>query len=647
MSLTVTEAAWLEKASQIRAFESVMVNEFGKGNVRGTFHTSYGQELTGVILAHFLDKEDFIFGNHRSHAIFLALSDEFEGLAAEVLGREGASSSGIGGSQHLNYGNFYSNGIQGGMCSLAVGAATGCKNIALALIGDGTLGEGAVYESLNLASVLKANTLFILEDNSIAQSTISEFQRGGKISARFEAFDIPYSRVESSNLKDLQEAISGAIRFVREGHGPFALHIKSYRLGAHSKGDDNRSRDEIEILMQQELLTKSLRTNSLLKSKHEIHLLQFRQMISEIKRRPMASATCQDFAELLVHQDEEFLSVSSPENMKMRELIYEGLHTALSFNDDILIIGEDIEYISEGTAKPYGGAFGITRDLSNLFPGRVINSPISEGAITGFAIGRALSSRPTIVEIMFGDFTTLIVDAIIQQASKIVSMYGKQIPLPMLLRTPSGGRRGYGPTHSQNFENFFFGAPNILIYSQNIFSSGRHYLELLKTKLPVMLFESKDLYSCEHFPPNLDFFDLIFSKNNNVLLTPKNRQTDVSILTYGYAANIVLEAAKSLVEEFEIFTNLIIPQIVSPLNLSFAYETLRGSKVVYLVEEGQGSAGLSGLLMQELERLNLNIDVKLISGKGIIGASMISESAALISAEKIVGNLATKHKMAL
>ena len=179
MSLEETEDDWFEKASQIRAFEKLMVDEFGKGNVRGTFHTSFGQELASVILAHFLDKDDFVFGNHRSHAIYLALSGDFDGLAAEVLGREGASSSGIGGSQHLNYGNFYSNGIQGGMCSLAVGAAAKCENLAVALIGDGTLGEGAVYESLNLASVLKSNTLFFLEDNSIAQSTISEFQRGG------------------------------------------------------------------------------------------------------------------------------------------------------------------------------------------------------------------------------------------------------------------------------------------------------------------------------------------------------------------------------------------------------------------------------------------------------------------------------------
>ncbi len=636
MSAQVSQEAWLKKASQIRAFEKLMVDEFGKGNVRGTFHTSFGQELISVILADLLDEGDFIFGNHRSHAIYLALSGDFEGLAAEVLGRDGASSLGIGGSQHLSYKNFYSNGIQGGMCSLAVGAAASNNSISIALIGDGTLGEGAVYESLNLASILKSSTLFIIEDNSIAQSTISQFQRGGEISTRFEAFGVPCVFVDSNDLQTSHKTILEAIEHVRNGLGPFAIHIRSYRLGAHSKGDDNRNPEEIGLLKEQEYLTEKLTNDSLLRDEHNKHLLQFDELISEIKKRSNVSTICQNYAESLVYGNVEFLSIAIAECKKIRDVIYDGLNATLSSNNEVIIIGEDIEYISKGTSKPYGGAFGVTQNLSELFPGQVVNSPISESAITGFGIGRALSGRPTIVEIMFGDFTTLTIDAIIQQASKIVSMYGKQILLPMMLRTPSGGRRGYGPTHSQNFENFFLGAPNIIVYSQNIFSSSKHYLELLDTNLPVMFFENKDLYSVEQFSSQVDYFEVKFSKNNNVILSSKYRQTRKCILTFGFATNLALVAANTLIQEFEIFTNLIIPQIVSPLNLDFAFDVLKSSEVVYLVEEGNGASGLSGLLLLELQRLNLKLEVKLISGRGIIGASKISEDAALISAEKIV-----------
>jgi deoxyxylulose-5-phosphate synthase len=104
-----------------------------------------------------------------------------------------------------------------------------------------------------------------------------------------------------------------------------------------------------------------------------------------------------------------------------------------------------------------------------------------------------------------------------------------------------------------------------------------------------------------------------------------------------------LGAAEILVKEFEIFANVMIPQVVSPLNLDFAFEVLKSSDIVYLVEEGIGATGLSGLLIQELNRLNLTLDLKLISGKGIVGASITSESAALISIEKIVKTVAARR----
>jgi pyruvate/2-oxoglutarate/acetoin dehydrogenase E1 component len=154
-----------------------------------------------------------------------------------------------------------------------------------------------------------------------------------------------------------------------------------------------------------------------------------------------------------------------------------------------------------------------------------------------------------------------------------------------------------------------------------------------------MVFENKDLYPVEHFSPELDHFDITFSKNNNVVLKSKYGKSKVSILTFGFATSIALTAANTLIQEYEMFTNLIIPQIVSPLNLDFAVSILKNSEVLYLVEEGDGASGLSGLLLQELQRLNLTPEVKLISGKGMIGASKISEAAALISPEKIVNTL--------
>ena len=147
---------------------------------------------------------------------------------------------------------------------------------------------------------------------------------------------------------------------------------------------------------------------------------------------------------------------------------------------------------------------------------------------------------------MFGDFVTLIIDPIMQQASKMVSMYGYKVEIPVLLRVPMGGRRGYGPTHSQNFEGFFLGAPNIIIYYQNIFSLPEHYSELLHIGLPIIYLENKDLYNVTPQGINLNHFEIISLKNNNTVLSARLKSHDVVIISYGYAINLVVEASNIL-----------------------------------------------------------------------------------------------------
>ena len=135
----------------------------------------------------------------------------------------------------------------------------------------------------------------------------------------------------------------------------------------------------------------------------------------------------------------------------------------------IIGTGETALLAYEYFSKDYGGAFKASKGLSKKFPGRIVNTPISEAAIVGFSIGRSFAGLPTIVEIMFGDFLTLTIDQIIQHASKIPTMFGKKIDIPMILRTPMGGRRGYGPTHSQSIEKLIVGLPNINVVVMNHF----------------------------------------------------------------------------------------------------------------------------------------------------------------------------------
>jgi len=285
------------------------------------------------------------------------------------------------------------------------------------------------------------------------------------------------------------------------------------------------------------------------------------------------------------------------------------------------------------------------RDLSNKYPNQVKNTPISEQAITGISIGLAINGHISILEIMFGDFTTLIVDQIYQQASKLPSIYGKKINLPVLVRTPMGGRRGYGPTHSQNLEGLFFGLPNVLVYSQNHYFNPNHYKELLEQKFPVIVIEHKDLYTISERPVLDRFYNKTFCDNNDIILRSKVKRATITIITYGYAAYLVELSAISLIVEHEIFVNIVIPQTISPLNMDFATELLEQSEIVFLVEESDSARGASGLVLKEFQRLGLDKSFMVLGGEGMIGASVSSETHALISVDKIVNFVISKAKV--
>jgi TPP-dependent pyruvate/acetoin dehydrogenase alpha subunit len=167
------------------------------------------------------------------------------------MGRPDGVCAGIGGSQHLAAPGFKSNGVQGGIVPAAAGIALACElsgsdSISVVFIGDGTLGEGIVYESLNLASLWQLPLLIVVEDNGWSQSTPSHMNLAGSISGRFETFGVAVEEIESTDVLELASAAERAISTVREQRTPCALIIHTYRLCHHSKNDDNRPREEVE-----------------------------------------------------------------------------------------------------------------------------------------------------------------------------------------------------------------------------------------------------------------------------------------------------------------------------------------------------------------------------------------------------------------
>jgi len=241
-----------ERMYFIRRFEESLLDLFSQGKLVGTTHTYIGQEANGVGIIDHLDPErDVVFSNHRCHGHYLAFTDDAFGLLCEVMGKAPGVCGGKGGSQHLCKGNFYSNGVLGSIVPVATGIALAEKRkgtgaVSTVFLGDGTLGEGVTYESLNIASLWTLPVLFVVENNHYAQSTPVELELAGSIPARAAAFGVETAELETTDVEEIHAGAGGAVARIRATGEPFFLVIDTYRFSPHSKGDDNRDPAEIE-----------------------------------------------------------------------------------------------------------------------------------------------------------------------------------------------------------------------------------------------------------------------------------------------------------------------------------------------------------------------------------------------------------------
>lgn len=241
---------------RIRRFEETVLEEFSRGHFLGTTHTYLGQEANAVGVLTNLEPDDIVMSNHRCHGHFLAYGGDMRSLFAELMGRATGVCGGRGGSQHLHWRNFYSNGILGGTLPIATGMALAEKHkqsgaITIAFLGDGTLGEGIVYETLNMASLWAAPILFVVENNRMAQSTPIEHHLAGSLSARFSAFGIPVTELDTADVMVILQSASQVVTELRSTRSPKALILHTHRLGPHSKGDDPRPAADIALLRNQ------------------------------------------------------------------------------------------------------------------------------------------------------------------------------------------------------------------------------------------------------------------------------------------------------------------------------------------------------------------------------------------------------------
>jgi len=595
------EVDLIKKALQIRVVEEALLALFDKGKLYGTVHTTIGQEFSAVCVVDQLKAKDIVISNHRCHGHFLAKTQKVSGLVAELMGRESGICGGVGGSQHLCADNFYSNGIQGGIVPLAAGLALAKKNdkdnaIVTVFIGDGTFGEGVLYEALNIISKWKLPVLIVVEDNKYSQSTEQAQTFAGTIQGRAEAFNIEYAKANTWDWKELHHNAATLIKKVRNDCVPILLHIETYRLAAHSKGDDLRDINEINHYRSIDPI------NVLIANEYAKEYLEAQSTIDNIVEKVNQDA----YANILIKKDSnhfiELVKQDSIENSLYGKLINEYLNEALSFNDSLYIFGEDIE-------DPYGGAFKVTKGLSEKFPKRVKNFPISEGCLVGLGAGFSLSTGyEAIVEIMFGDFLTLAFDQILNHAAKYEQIYASKVNSNITIRVPMGGGRGYGPTHSQTLDKHFLGIPGLTVYALNPCLYPKEIFDF-QSKVengPRIIIENKALYGTPFISKVHNGFELLKIKtqeSHDAWLKPNSETCDLTIITYGGMTKAALEACFELFEDHDVIAQCLIISKIYPMQVSIYKDIYKISKAILVVEEGQGFAGFGSELIAQIHEL--------------------------------------------
>lgn len=587
----------IEIAITIRLVENKLLELFSKGKLNGTVHTTVGQEFSGVFVSKFLNDFDFIVSNHRGHGHYLAAKKNIKALIGEIMGKKEGLSGGLGGSQHLADRNFITNGIQGGMVPTAAGVALYNKNIdskaiAVAYIGDGTLGEGILYETMNLASMLEIPLLIVMENNGYAQSTSHKQTFKGDLSKIIDGFGVKYFKSNTWDLDDLNSTCKAAIDFVRQNVLPAFIEIETYRLNSHSKGDDNRITEEIDFFNEKDVISKLLKLNNSLLDEIVIRVNdEIGRYINELECSE--DLIEQNIKNSIIDDPINNNNMSSPyieEHDRYNNLIYNALVEFFEKNDQAIMFGEDIQNYSEFTMKPYGGAFKVSKDLSDLYPNRILNMPISEAAFTGLAAGYSLKAGRTIVEIMFGDFTTLIFDQVLQHISKFELMYNSKYSCPIIIRTPMGGKRGYGPTHSQSLEKHFLGIHNFNVIALNHRISPKYvYSKICEFKsAPFLVIENKILYTIDTAKTKIPSYSYKFDQRNfpDLIISPMDDQPWATIICYGEVLNEVEDAVFDLLIESDLYVEIICPSLISGFNIGNIASSLANTNRLLIVEEG-------------------------------------------------------------
>jgi pyruvate/2-oxoglutarate/acetoin dehydrogenase E1 component len=326
--------------------------------------------------------------------------------------------------------------------------------------------------------------------------------------------------------------------------------------------------------------------------------------------------------------------------VRCAQALNEALHALFERRSDVYLLGEDV-------LDPYGGAFRVSRGLSDRWPDRVIATPVSEASLFGVAAGMALRGYRPILEIMFGDFVALGFDQIVNGISKFRDMYDGQVDVPLVVRTPMGGRRGYGPTHSQSLEKLLVGVPNVRVVAPSeCHDVGSLLVEAVEDDDPVFFIENKLMYGRSNRRASGGYVDELRCLESGgpypslVLSGNDFGEAAATIVTYGGMLPIVLEAVTELVLERELFCEVVVLSCLLPLDLDPVLESVARTGALVTAEEGSLTAGIGAEIAVRVHELAWDVlrrPVRRVAARdAAIPAARLMEDAVLPGAADVV-----------
>jgi len=319
--------------------------------------------------------------------------------------------------------------------------------------------------------------------------------------------------------------------------------------------------------------------------------------------------------------------------MTLREITYleavrEAMSQEMRGNPDVFIMGEDIGV--------YGGAFGVTRGMIEEFgPERVRNTPISEAAIAGAAVGAAMTGMRPILELQFSDFITIAMDQIVNQAAKTRYMFGGKGKVPMVVRTPAGSGTGAAAQHSQSLEAWMAHIPGLKVIQPSTAYDAKGLLKAaMDDDNPVIFYEHKLLYRTKGHVPE-EPYALPIGKADI-----KRQGSDVTIVATAIMVHKALQAAEELAKD-GISVEVVDPRTLVPLDIDTIVESVKKTGRVVVVHEAVKRGGFGGeiaSLIAESEAFDyLDAPIRRLGGKPVpIPYNPLLEKAAIPQEQDII-----------